>query len=147
MKLSLHGVRLIQFYHNYLLKKNHNYIKVKYMNLLYKTLSILSFSIGVLGAFIPILPTTPFILLALHLASKTDSKILVKIKSSKVYIKYVKEFDESKTLSKSRKIFLLTSVSIILLFPLIILKWYLKIIIILTYILLYWYFIFKIKTK
>lgn len=118
------------------------------MRLFYLILGIISFSLGFIGAFIPVLPTTPLILLALFCFSKSSKKFEEKLINSKIYKKYLEEFIVKRSLPLKRKIFLVSFATIMMLFPLVILDSVIvKIIIILLLIYLYYYFIFKIKNS
>lgn len=63
-----------------------------------------SFIIGMIGVVLPILPTTPFILLATYLFAKSSRKWEAWIKRSKVYKKYVVTYKENNGLSLRQKI-------------------------------------------
>lgn len=119
----------------------------KFINFMFVLLGTIFLTIGVVGAFLPVLPTTPLIMLACFCYSKGSKKIHNILVNSKIYQKYAKNFVENKELSLKRKLVLLCFASIMLFFPLIILKKNFKILIVITYIYLYYYFLFKIKTK
>ena len=106
----------------------------------------ISLLLGIIGIALPILPTTPLILLSCYCYSKSSERFHNWLISTKIYKKYGKDFIENRQLTLKRKIFLLTFASTMLLFPLIILSAPLKLIIVAVYAYLYYYFIFKIKT-
>lgn len=54
------------------------------MKLLYKIIGIASFAVGIVGAFIPLLPTTCFILLAAWCFSKSSPKFHAALKQNRV---------------------------------------------------------------
>ncbi|WP_050613956.1 YbaN family protein [Bacillus testis] len=54
----------------------------------------ISFGLGLIGIPMPILPTTPFLLLAAWLFSQSSDKWNVWLKSTKVYKRYVVAFQE-----------------------------------------------------
>lgn len=112
----------------------------------YIALGSISLLIGIIGIVLPILPTTPLLLLSCCCYSKSSEKFYRWLISTKIYNKYGKDFIENKQLTLKRKIFLLSFASIMLLFPLIILSCTFKLLIIAIYIYLYYYFIFNIKT-
>lgn len=115
----------------------------KYIYIFLGTLSLL---IGILGIFLPVLPTAPLLMLSCYLYSKSSTHFHNKLTSSKVYRKYAKDFVEHRQLSLGRKVFLLSFASTMLLFPLFILNGAWKLVILGLYLYLYYYFIFKIKT-
>ncbi len=74
----------------------------------------LSFIVGMIGVVFPILPTTPFILLATLLFANSSDKCEAWIKKSKVYKKYVLEYKRNNGLSMKQKIEILSMTSILL---------------------------------
>lgn len=74
----------------------------------------LSFITGIIGVVLPILPTTPFILLATFLFAKSSPKWEAWIKKSRVYKKYVVTYKENNGLSMKQKIEILSMTSILL---------------------------------
>lgn len=74
----------------------------------------LSFIVGMIGVVFPILPTTPFILLATFLFANSSQKCEAWIKKSKVYKKYVLEYKRNNGLSMKQKIEILSMTSILL---------------------------------
>lgn len=113
---------------------------------IYITIGSLALLLGTIGIILPILPTTPLLLLACYCYSQSSNKFHSWLISTKIYKKYGKDFIENRQLTLKRKVVLLTFASTMLLFPLIILPFPLKLIIVAVYIYLYYYFIFRIKT-
>lgn len=74
----------------------------------------LSFIVGMIGVVFPILPTTPFILLATFLFANSSHKCEAWIKQSKVYRKYVLEYKRNNGLSMKQKIEIIFMTSILL---------------------------------
>lgn len=116
------------------------------MRILYFCLGALTLGLGAIGIFVPVLPTTPLIMLSAFCFGKSSLRFHRWITGTKIYEKYAKDFVENKCMSRERKIFLLSFASLMLLFPLIMLSTGWKLVIIATYIYLYYYFIFQIKT-
>ncbi|WP_442935417.1 YbaN family protein [Niameybacter sp.] len=113
---------------------------------IYILLGSLSLVLGILGVFLPILPTTPLIMLSCYLYSRSSKYFHMWLVSTNLYKKHAKDFMENHRLSIGKKVFLLSFASTMLLFPLFILDGILKLFIIGTYLYLYYYFLFKIKT-
>ncbi len=109
-------------------------------------LGAIAFGLGVLGIFLPVLPTTPLVLLSAFLLGKSSQKFNRWITNTWVYEKYAKDFVEHRSMSLGRKIFLLSLASVMLLFPLIILAPLWKLVIVGVYVFMYYYFICRIKT-
>lgn len=116
------------------------------MRLIYLCLGAVSLCLGFIGVFIPVLPTTPLVLLSAYCFGKGSERFHTWLTGTRIYQEYAKDFVENKTMTRERKIFLLTFASLMLLFPLIMLGPIWKLVIVATYIYLYYYFIFQIKT-
>ncbi|WP_026677056.1 YbaN family protein [Fictibacillus gelatini] len=63
-----------------------------------------SLGIGVIGIYVPLLPTTPLVLLALFCFSKSSDRFHSWLKSTTLYEKYVKEFKETRSITMKNKI-------------------------------------------
>jgi len=90
-------------------------------------LGILSLVIGIIGAFLPVLPTTPFILLAAFLFARSSETLYNKLANNKYFGETVVNFRENKIISKKTKAISLISMWIFIIFsiyiiPLIIIK-------------------------
>lgn len=117
------------------------------MKILYLSLGITAVSLGVVGIVLPILPTTPFLLLATVMFSKSSDKLNNRFRNSKLYRKYLEDFIEKRTMSKKRKWTLLISVDLILLISFItITNIYLRVTLVVVLILKHWYFYKFVKT-
>ena len=61
--------------------------------------------LGVVGIFLPILPTTPFLLLTLYSFAKGSSRLEQWFLGTKLYQKHLKSFNERRALTKKSKNF------------------------------------------
>lgn len=113
---------------------------------LYISVGSLALGVGIIGIFLPVIPTTPLFLLSCYCYSMGSTRFHHWLIHTSFYQKYTKDFIENRQLTLSRKVFLLSFASTMLLIPLFILDGILKLFIIGIYIYLYYYFIFKIKT-
>lgn len=120
---------------------------MKLLNLLLITLGLLFTGIGMLGVLVPVLPTTPFLILASICFMKSSEKFDRWLRNTQVYKNYAEDFvrDRSMTLKRKAKIMFISD--LMLLFPLIKLDGAMRIFIIAVIVAKYWYFIFMIKTK
>jgi len=84
------------------------------MKIIFILLSLVSLALGVIGIVLPLLPTTPFILLAIYLASRSSEKLNNKIIESKIYKKHVQRFAEERSMTRRSKWVLLISVDVML---------------------------------
>jgi hypothetical protein len=67
-------------------------------------LGSLSFATGVIGIFIPGLPTTPFLLLAASLFAKGSERLHHWLINHKVFGKYIREYRERKAIRLKYKV-------------------------------------------
>lgn len=88
----------------------------------------LSFGIGSVGALIPILPTTPFLLLAAYCFARSSERFNDWLQSTKLYIFYAEDFVSSRTIPREKKwrilinIYFLMGLSILVV-PLVWVRW------------------------
>lgn len=91
------------------------------LRLLILTIGILSFTLGVIGIFLPILPTTPFILLAAACFARSSERFHQWILNHKYFGNTLKNWEGNKTITKRAKIISLTFLNISIAFSLYIL--------------------------
>ncbi|MGL5315545.1 MAG: YbaN family protein [Peptostreptococcaceae bacterium] len=82
----------------------------------YLILAALSFIVGIIGIFLPILPTTPLLLLTSYCLLKSSDRLNEKFMQTKIYDKYVKSFREKGGMTLKAKLCLTIPVSLLLLF-------------------------------
>lgn len=82
--------------------------------IIYITIGSISFTLGILGIPLPILPTTPFLLLSAFCFSRSSDKFTVWLKNSKVYEFYVGDYPETRVISRKRKRNILIQVYILM---------------------------------
>lgn len=73
------------------------------------SVGFVSISIGVLGVFIPLLPTTPFLLLSGYLFSKSSSKFHYWLLNHKYLGKYIKNYSEKRGIPLRAKLLTILS--------------------------------------
>jgi uncharacterized membrane protein YbaN (DUF454 family) len=73
--------------------------------ILFLILGHLFFSLGLIGAILPVLPTTPFLLLAVVFYSKSNSKLHQWLMNNKYFGPSLKEWFEHGIIRKRAKIF------------------------------------------
>ncbi|WP_304205592.1 YbaN family protein [Fusobacterium perfoetens] len=76
-------------------------------------LGLISIIVGTIGIFLPLLPTTPFLLLSLYCFGKSSKKFHNFILENKIFGKYIKDYHEKKGITLKNKLsaLLLLSVS------------------------------------
>lgn len=114
---------------------------------IYIVIGLIAFGLGAIGVALPILPTTPFLLLASFCFARGSEKFNLWFTNTKVYKKHLESFVKEKAMTLKQKICLLAFADFMMAFPLILVdKVYVKGILILLIIFKFYYFIFKIKT-
>lgn len=120
---------------------------MKFINIILVILGLLFLAIGLIGVMIPVLPTTPFLILASASFAKCSSRFDRWLKGTKIYKDYAEDFVNNRAMTFKRKAQLMILSDMMLLFPLIkIDNLFSKTLIVAVIIVKYWYFIFRIKT-
>ena len=118
------------------------------MKYLYILLGFLSLALGIIGIFVPILPTTPFLLLTLFFFAKGSKRLEAWFISTSIYQKHLKSFNERRAMTRKTKISILSFST-----PMLLLGFYFtpsmigRCIIIALLAVKYWFFFFWIKTE
>lgn len=103
--------------------------------------------LGSIGIVLPILPTTPFFVLAAVMFGKGSKGIYQWFLSTKLYQKYVASFVQSKSMTTGAKVCLLSMVTVVLIIAIIIASnWWIRGVLIMVALFHYYYFLLKIKT-
>lgn len=99
-----------------------------------KTLFIIigsiSLGLGIVGIFLPILPTTPFLLLSAAMYAKSSDKLYDKLMSHKIFGRYIRSFQEERAIPLHGKIIAISTMWLSLLFCIFYVvdeKWYLQV--------------------
>lgn len=119
----------------------------KIINAIFVALGFLSLVLGIVGIVLPILPTTPFMLLAAGCFAKGSSRFHKWFIGTKLYRKYIEQTIKNKEMTKENKRNVLAMVSTLLLIGFVFSPvWYAKAIITVIFLGHWYYFLFKIKT-
>lgn len=103
--------------------------------------------LGIVGIIVPLLPTTPFLLLASFFFVKGSKKFEIWFKGTNIYKKHLEGFIKKKELTLKKKITILLFADVMIAIPFIILENVIvRILLILIVAYKYYYFIYKIKT-
>jgi len=78
-------------------------MKTKFKNGLMITLGWIFVILAIIGAFLPILPTTPFLILALALFSKSSPRFHKMLLDNQWFGPSLKQWEQNKTLSRKTK--------------------------------------------
>lgn len=110
-------------------------------------LGFISMGIGIVGIVVPILPTTPFLLLASFFFAKGSKRFHDWFISTKIYKKYLESFVQSRAMTLKNKLTILLPVSCMLIITFIFVNnLYARIVLIILFIGKYLYFFTQIKT-
>ncbi len=72
---------------------------------LFIVLGFIFLGLGILGIFLPLLPTTPFLLLAAWLFAKSSERLYRRLLNDKYVGNYIKDFKEYRSIPLKTKIF------------------------------------------
>ena len=118
------------------------------MKIIYVILGFVSMGPGIVGSFLPGLPTVPFLLLASFFFARGSERFHRWFTQTKIYKNYLEDFEKNKSMTLKTKIGLLCLSSTMIAFPIFFVKNnYLRLALILVVIFKYYYFIFCIKTS
>ena len=121
---------------------------MKLYNSLFITIGIIFMGIGMVGVVLPILPTTPFLILASVCFVKGSDRFDIWFRNTKIYKDYAEDFINERSMTLNRKIRILLFADFMLAFPLIIIdNIYFKVFILSLILIKYYYFFFIIETK
>ena len=109
-------------------------------------LAFISLGIGCVGIVLPILPTTPFLLLALFLFAKGSERFHKWFMSTGIYKKYLEDFVATKSMTKEAKTKVLAIVTTLLVTGFCFSPGFAKIIIAVVLVFHWVYFLFGIRT-
>ena len=81
------------------------------LKLIYIIIGLLFLALGAIGTAVPLIPTTPLVLLAAVCFGKSSSRLSVWFKSTRLYRKTIDGFVQDRAMTKKTKTALLTSVT------------------------------------
>ena len=122
-------------------------LRKDYMKIIYVILGFISMGLGIVGSFLPGLPTVPFLLLASFFFARGSERFHGWFTQTRIYKNYLEDFEKNRSMTLKAKIGLLCLSSTMIGFSIFLLKNnYLRLALILVVIFKYYYFIFRIKT-
>ncbi|MGJ0908615.1 YbaN family protein [Clostridium botulinum] len=77
-------------------------------------IGFISLGVGVIGVFLPILPTVPFLLLSSFCFIKSSKRISIWFENTNIYKKHVRSFKENKAMTLKTKLSILIPVYVML---------------------------------
>lgn len=115
--------------------------------IIYLSIGFITLILGMIGILFPILPTTPFLLIASFCFVRGSTKIDIWFKNSKIYKNHLEQFIEEKSMTLKQKIKILLFADIMIAIPLVLVDHIVvKLFLVLVMIIKAYYFLFKIRT-
>jgi uncharacterized protein len=122
-------------------------IPVKIKNMFYVSLGFLFLGLGIVGIIMPLIPTTPLLLLASYFFVKGSKKFEVWFKGTAIYKNHLEEFIKERSMTRKKKIMInLFADSMIAVAFFMTESTVVKVVLLLIVAYKYYYFITKIKT-
>lgn len=116
--------------------------------LIYIVIGLLSFALGAVGVILPVLPTTPFLLLASFCFMRGSERINRWFTGTSLYKKHLEPFVRERSMTKKQKLLLPAFASLMILIPFILVdNLMMRMTLILIVAIKWYYFIFRIKTR
>lgn len=116
------------------------------VRLFFVALGLLFVGLGALGAFLPVLPTVPFLLCALYCFKRGSVRINNWFMRSSLYQKHLKEFDEKRAMTLRTKIYLtILSDTMMWITFFVVNKLLIRVVILILFVIKYWFFFVWIK--
>ena len=113
----------------------------------YITLGFITLGLGLIGVILPILPTTPFLLVTSFCFAKGSERFHSWFTNTNIYKKHLESFVKERAMTLKQKVVLLSFVNFMLAFPLILVDVLpMRITIIVLIIIKLYYFIFRVQT-
>lgn len=117
------------------------------MKLILLFFGICSLLVGMIGIVLPILPTTPFLLLALYLFTKSSKRLEDWFVETTIYHKHLKEFHQSHSMTLKQKVVILLFSDLMIIIAFILTDVLaVRVMLVLLELFKYWYFIVRIRT-
>ena len=86
--------------------------------------------LAILGVFLPVLPTTPFLLLSAALYARSSQKLYDWLLNHKIFGEYIRSFREDKSIPLNIKILSISTMWLVMLYSIFFVvneKWYLQV--------------------
>ena len=120
---------------------------MKIVNLFYIFLGFIALALGAAGIVLPLLPTTPLILVACFCFAKGSSRFHSWLVNTWFYKKYLSEFAKTREMTIKTKLSICITASVFVSIPFIFAPfWVVRLIILCVIAFKWYYFMFRIKT-
>lgn len=101
-KIDIFAVPFI-FGYCLLVMKHYGKASSPFVRALFVILGLVSFGLGVLGIFLPLLPTTPFLLLSAYLFIRSSNRLYQWLINHRVFGRYIHDYIEKRSIPKRVK--------------------------------------------
>lgn len=119
----------------------------KIIKFLYIIIGFIALGLGVLGLVLPVLPTTPLLLLASYCFVKGSERFETWFKGTTLYKRHLETFVKERAMTLKQKLTILIFADVMIAIPFFILDSFLiRLMLVLIVFYKYYYFIYKIKT-
>ncbi|MGL4773868.1 MAG: YbaN family protein [Clostridium sp.] len=119
----------------------------KIKSYLYVGIGFISFLLGAIGVIIPILPTTPFLLLSAFCFARGSKRFNDWFLGTSIYKKHLDSFVREKAMTLKQKVCILVFADLMIAIPLVLVdSLHLRIFLVVLMVCKLYYFTFKIKT-
>lgn len=118
----------------------------KIINVICATAGFIFFGIGAVGAVIPVLPTTPFLIVAAFFFAKSSTKFHKWFVSTNLYRRYIEQAVKNKAMDAKAKRNMLITLGIVFAVGIIWSPIFAKVIILIVAVFHFYYFLFRVKT-
>lgn len=114
---------------------------------IYIFIGLIAFALGAIGVVLPILPTTPFLLLASFCFVRGSERFNIWFTGTKIYKKHMESFVKERSMTLKQKVVLLAFADTMMMIPFIMVdNIYMRVSLILLILFKFYYFVFRIKT-
>jgi uncharacterized protein len=119
----------------------------KIIKFLYIIVGFIALGLGVLGLVLPVLPTTPLLLLASYCFVKGSERFENWFKGTTLYKRHLETFVKERAMTLKQKLTILLFADVMIAIPFFILEsFFVRLMLVLIVFYKYYYFIYKIKT-
>lgn len=120
---------------------------MRIVNIFYVLLGFAALGLGIVGIILPLLPSTPFLLLAGFCFAKGSNRFHTRLLNTWFYKKYMLDFSKTRAITIKAKLRICMAASILVAIPFMFTPFWIMRIIIFCVLAFKWYFfIFRIKT-
>ena len=134
---------------NHVVKNKINHSTNKAIKLLFVSLGLISLGLGIIGIFLPLLPTTPFLLLSAALFMRSSKRLYNWLINHRYLGTHIQNYIHHKTISKRSKIMslLLLWITILASIFFVVQQFYLKLLLLFIAIAVSWHILSFKSTK